>query len=162
MKALIIILFLFVAGFSSAQELNLGLELRGGPNINNGNILSLGPIIEYRPLNSFVSINSGVLFLLTKHKSIFNFPLSLKFIIGDKVKFCPSIGGFYRTNNNYGWSSGIIIDYKIKNKLTVFIMGEYNMDYWKAQAPTHLGGAYEYNKSGSSFWIGVGIKKNIL
>lgn len=162
MKTITIVLLLFVSGFSSAQDLNVGLELCGGPNVNDRNIISLGPIIEYRPVASFVSLNSGLLFLLTKDKAILTIPLSLKFIIGDKIRFCPAIGGFYRTNNNYGWSTAIIIDYEIKKKLFLYVKGEYNRDYWKEEAPSQFGGTYEYTNNGASFWFGVGLKKNIL
>jgi hypothetical protein len=161
MKSAIIIVFLLTAGISTAQELNVGVEFAGGSKTNNSNIFALGPIIEYRLTESILSFNSGVLFLFTKGESVITLPLNLKFIIGNKIRFCPTVGGFIRSNKNYGWSTGLELDFRIKKKFILFAKGEYTKDYYKEEIPTHFGGTNEVTSSGSLFWYGAGIKINI-
>ena len=162
MRVLILISTLLISTVSFTQELNIGLEFTGGPKASEAKIVALGPIIEYRPVKSLVSINSGIIFLVYRNESLVTLPLSLKFIFGNTVRFCPSIGGFVRANKNYGFSTGVVIDYKIKKKLFLFIKGEYNQDYWKDEVLNHHGGTYETKNKGSSYWFGIGIKMNLL
>ncbi len=67
-----------------------------------------------------------------------------------------------RTNANYGWITGLNIEYKINEKLLIFVKGDYVIGYWKDDAPSHFGSGSEYTNSGSSIWISLGIKKNIM
>ncbi|MBN2215300.1 MAG: hypothetical protein JW723_13765 [Bacteroidales bacterium] len=78
--------------------------------------------------------------------------------IFSQERFCPTFGLFVRTNANYGWSAGMMIEMKIKEKLHLFARGDYNKDYWKSETPRHD----EYTDTGSVIWISFGIKKNIL
>lgn len=153
---------ILMARISIAQELNVGVEFAGGMRASEATIFSLGPIIEFRPDKSMFSINSGILFDFYEDETLATIPLSLKFIIGKTLRICPTAGGFIRSNSNYGWTSGIIIDYCIKERLFVFLKGEYNRDYWRDEAPTHLGETIKYTNDESSYWFGIGIKKNIL
>jgi hypothetical protein len=106
MKTIIIIILLLSAGMTVAQELNLGLEIGSGPKSKNSTIFSLGPRIEYRLKGSIISLNTGVLYLFTKDVSILTFPANIKFIIGNKFRICPTVGGFIRSNKNHGWTLG--------------------------------------------------------
>ncbi len=162
MKALMTSIFLSLTFISFSQELNVGLGLGTGYKIDNLNALTISPSIEFRPVKSIVSLNSGIQFILVENKTILTFPLSINVIIGNKFRVCPSFGGFVRTNRNLGWSSGLSIEYRIKEIFIVLIKGDFNKDYWKDEAPTHFGGSYEYSNSGSSIWFSVGVKKNIL
>jgi len=162
MRVVIFILALFISKIFIAQELNIGVEFTGGPKASEAKIVALGPIIEYRPVKSIVSINSGIIVFVYKNQSLVTIPLSLKFIIGNTVRFCPSIGGFLRANKNFGYSAGVVIDYKIKKRLFLYLKGEFNQDYWKDEVYSHNGGTFDINKIGYSYWIGIGIKKNIL
>jgi len=162
LRVVVLILTLFISKTFFGQELNIGLEFTGGPRASEARVVSVGPIIEYRPVKSLVSINSGIILYVYKNESLVTIPLSLKFIIGNTIRFCPSIGGFLRTNKNFGYSAGLVIDYEIKKRLFLFLKGEFNQDYWKENSYSHFGGTGEITKSGYSYWIGIGIKKNIL
>lgn len=162
MKLAILIVLLFIGGLTSAQELNIGLELAGGPESINSTVFSLGPTIEYRLKESRISFNSGVLFLFSKYGALLTFPVNIKFIIGNKFRICPTTGGFIRSNKNYGWTLGLELDYKIKNRLIIFVKGDFNRDYYKVEIPNHFGENSETTNSESSFWFGLGIKINIL
>ena len=162
MRVITLILILFISGISYGQELNIGIEFTGGPRLNEANVIALGPIIEYRLRESVVSINSGIIFHVYKNESLITLPIGLKFILGNTVRFCPIIGGFLRSNSNYGFSAGVVIDYEIKKRLYLFIKGEYDQDYWNEESLSYFGGVYESKHIGSSYWFGIGIKKNIL
>jgi hypothetical protein len=156
-----LIIFTLITEIIISQELNLGLEFAGGVSPGNASIAAMGPIIEYRLFKSVISINSGVIFHVNKNESLVTLPMGLKFNFGDQVRLCPTVGGFIRSNSNYGWSAGIIIDYPIKKGLFIFLKGEYNKDYWKDEFPTHNGPG-EYTAKELSYWFGIGIKKNLL
>ncbi len=158
----IIIVFLLIGRITTAQELNVGLEFTGGPKTNDSRIFSLGPTIEYRLKESIISINSGILFLVNKNEALVTFPVFIKFIIGKKFRVCPNAGGFVRSNKNYGWSSGLELDYRIKSQFILFVKGEYNQDYYKDEIPLHNGGSNETISTGSTVWLGLGIKINVL
>ena len=164
MKTILLIIVTLISSYSYSfsQELNIGGTIGAGPKNNDFRIVTLGATVEYMPVKSIVSLNTDPVFLFDSKDLMLTVPLYLKLIIGKKIRFCPAFGGFIRTNSNYGWTAGLSIEYKIKEKLLLFVKGDYNMDYWKAEAPTHFGSSYEYIDSGSSIWISLGIKKNIL
>ena len=164
MKTILLILVTLISSYSYSfsQELNIGGTIGAGPKNNDFRIVTFGGTIEYRPVKSIVSLNTDPILLFNSKDLILTFPLYLKLIIGNKIRFCPTFGGFIRTNSNYGWTAGLSIEYKIKEKLFLYVKGDYNMDYWKADAPTHFGSSYEYTKRSSSIWISLGIKKNVL
>ena len=163
MLKLVVIILLFPLAFVSyAQELNVGLEFTGGPTPGDAYIVAMGPVIEFRPHHSFVSINSGLTFLVYKNESLLTIPLTLKAIIGNKFRFCPTLGGFIRANGNVGYSVGVHLDYQVKENLFIYLKGEYNRDYWKEEVPSHNWGTSEITRHGSSFWIGIGLRVNLF
>lgn len=162
MRAILITSFILFSLFSFSQELNFGGIIGTGPKINKLNILTFGGTIEYRPNKALISLNSDPILLVYNKEIMLTVPLYLKLIIGNKIRFCPTIGGFVRTNANFGLITGLNIDYKINKKLLIFVKGDFTIDYWKDEAPSHFGSSYEYTNSDSSIWISLGIKKNIL
>jgi hypothetical protein len=152
MKSLLFAALALVAGNLHSQELNLGGLTGLGFLSENGLSFNIGAIIEYRPNKALFSINSEIL----------TYPLYLKFIIGKKFRFCPSLGGFFRSNLYYGWLAGAEFDYNFKNKITMFLAAELMQDYYKEDLPTHQGETYSHTTHETSYWLSVGIKKNIL
>jgi len=164
MKIILLMLVTLISSYSYSfsQELIIGGTIGTGPKSNDFRIVTFGGTVEYRPVKSIISLNTDPILLFDSKDLMLTVPLYLKLIIGNKIRFCPTFGGFIRTNSNYGWTTGLGIEYKIKEKILLFVKGDYNIDYWKAEAPTHFGSSYEYIDSGSSIWISFGIKKNIL
>ncbi|MCF6172063.1 MAG: hypothetical protein L3J31_01075 [Bacteroidales bacterium] len=88
-------------------------------------------------------------------------PLYLKIILGNSFRVCPEAGGFVRTNGNYGLTTGLSLEYRIK-KLFLFAKADYYMDVSKKQTPLHDGSLSSYNYTFSSVWVSLGVKWNIL
>ena len=127
MKTIIIVsaTLLLLSIYTYSQELNVGGIIGVEPKIVDSRIVSFGGAIEYRPVKSIVSLNTDPVLLLCCKNAIFSFPLYLKFIIGNKIRFYPNFGGFIRTNSNYGWSAGLSLEYIVKEKLLLFVKGDY-------------------------------------
>lgn len=159
MKKLILLLFLLISSqIYSQQQFNIGAEL--GDVFLKGDYknIGFGGEIEYKPRLALISFNFDPILNIPDKNLIFTLPIYLRFIIGNKIKFCPEVGVFYRSNRNYGWTTGLIIEMMIKDRLYVFVKGDYYRDYWKAVGPYN----YQYLDHASSGWISIGIKKNIL
>jgi len=144
------------------QELHTGIDAGIFAINENPPAYTFGGILEYRPLKSIVSLNSGVSLIANKANTVYSFPLFFKFIIGNQLRVCPSAGGYLRTNGHYGWSSGLNLEYRIREKLFVYSRAEYNRNYWKVRLPSHSGAESQITDNGSIIWIRVGLKKNIL
>ncbi len=138
--------------------MNLGGSIGSELLRDNYTIFNAAGIAEFRAYKSLISFNFNPSLSIFENQLILTTPLYLKFLIGDKIRLCPTFGLFIRSNANYGWSTGIMIEMKVKEKLYLFAKGDYNKNYWKSETPRH----YEYTDSGSIIWISVGIKKNIL
>ena len=130
---------------------------------NNLNMLTIGGAFEYKPKKANFSLNTDPFLLILKKRIILTEPISLKLKIGNKLKFCPAFGLFVRTNSGYGWTTGLDIEYKVKERLIIFLNGDFYMDYYREQFifASGLNGGYMTESSGS-FWISIGIKKNLL
>ena len=113
-------------------------------------------------MKSIVSLNSGVDIIAGKANPVVSFPLFLKFIIGNQMRVCPIGGGYLRTNDHYGWSAGLNLEYRIGERLFVYSGADYNCDYWKVRIPSHSGAEGNSIENGSIIWIHFGLKKNIL
>jgi len=148
-------------GFS--QELNIGGFL-GAPYQKDLNSFYpfVGPEIEFRPENSILSLTINPYLIFPDKETIATFPFYLKFILGKKIRFCPSFGGFIRTNSNYGWIAGLNIEYMIKERLIIYLKSDYYCDYYEYEYPTHFGDHKTRTDKEHSFWFSLGIKKNIL
>jgi hypothetical protein len=162
MKSLLFVALALVAGNLHSQELNLGGLTGLGFLSENGLSFNIGAVVEYRPNNALFSINNEIDFLVVQDEFLLTYPLYLKFIIGKKFRFCPSLGGFFRSNLYYGWLAGAEFDYSFKNKITMFLAAELMQDYYKEDLPTHQGETYNITTHENSYWLSVGIKKNIL
>ncbi len=159
MKYLLILFFSLVSTNGFSQDLNLGGNLGMSTTFNK---LTFGGSVEYRPNKSLFSINTDPFLLIDDNKPILTLPLYLKVIIGNTVRFCPNVGTFLRTNSNYGWTTGLSIEYKINEKLLILAKGDYVKDFYNSTHPDRFGGTYESISLESSFWFNIGIKKNIF
>ena len=159
-KTLLIIIQILIVTISFAQEFNVGGNIGFGL-IDKSNKPFLGGSIEYRMSTSLISFNSDPFILISDKKVILTEPIYIKFIIGKKVRICPDFGGFIRTNSHYGWLSGLVLEYKIKEKLILDLRGDYYKDYWKSEIPSHFGSTQLEKNSEGSFLISFGIKRRI-
>jgi hypothetical protein len=153
-----IISIILISSYSYSQEFNLGANVGTELIHDNFNVVFIGGSSEYRPLKSLITFNFDPYILYTEKKLILTSPLYIKFIIGNKIRFCPTLGTFIRTNSNYGLSIGMMFEIKANEKLNLFAKGEYNKDYWKSESPRHD----KYISTDSSIWLTIGVKKNIL
>lgn len=159
MKYLLILSLLVVSTLGFSQELNFGGTLGMSTAENK---MTLGGSVEYRPNKSMFSINTDSFLLINDSKAIVTLPLYLKLIIGNSIKLCPNLGAFLRTNSNYGWTTGLSIEYNLSEKLVVLAKGDYMTDFYKSTYPDHFGGSYESLTSDTSLLFSIGIKKNIF
>lgn len=162
MKTLLIILGFLLPSFLFSQELNIGGNIGTSLTFTEPGFVNFGSTIEYRPIKSFISINNDLTFLISNKYVLVTIPVYLKLIIGNKFRVCPSIGGFVRTNGYYGWTTGLNLELKVKERLLLFANGNFMKDYYKSEHPSHNGGNYEVTDNMLSVWISIGIKKNIL
>ena len=157
MRTFIVIISLLFTNCLFAQELSIGGVVGAGP-LNEKSLFSFGTAVEYRPLKSIMSVNLDPFVVISEGKVILTTPLYLKFIIGKKVRFCPSFGGFIRTNAKYGWLGGLCVELCLKKSVLLFVKGDYYKDFWKAEHPTHNGSTGEYIENNSTYWISAGFK----
>jgi hypothetical protein len=155
----LITIFLFFKSFS--QELSLGVHAGLMPT-SPGEIISFGGSLEYRPLKSIISLNTDPYIFNTGTGLIFTAPLSMKLILGDKVRICPTIGAFIRSNENTGWQYGLDIDYKSPDNIIFFLKGEICRDHWMEQYYSHSGSVGSYPETGNILLISCGIKLMII
>ncbi len=102
MKSFLLIIGILIPSFLFSQELNIGGQIGTYASDINYGVVTFGGNIEYRPKNSFVSINNELSFYYYKNELVLTVPLYLKIIIGNKFRVCPTFGGFVRTNSNSG------------------------------------------------------------
>ena len=145
---------MFVA---QSQEFNAGLNLGYLP-CQGSNYYSFGGNFEFRPKHAYFSINTDPFVLFDKTYATFTEPIYLKLIIGEKLRICPSAGGFVRTSGHYGWLLGLQIQYPINQKFILFSKNELYADHWKDTWPDHFGGSSVYINQGKSLMFSVGLK----
>lgn len=143
--------------YSNAQEFHAGLNLGYLP-CQGSNYYSFGGNFEFRPKHAYFSINTDPFVLFDKTYATFTEPIYLKLIIGEKLRICPSAGGFVRTSGHYGWLLGLQIQYPINQKFILFSKNELYADHWKDTWPYHFGGSSVYINQGKSLMFSVGLK----
>ncbi|MFM1947053.1 MAG: hypothetical protein RL207_1336 [Bacteroidota bacterium] len=160
-KAQSIVLFLSlllsISFHAHSQEFNAGLNLGYLP-CQGSNYYSVGGNVEFKPKHAYFSINTDPFVLFDKTYATFTEPIYLKFIIGKKLRVCPSAGGFVRTSGNNGWLLGLHVEYLIKQKFILFSKNELYADHWKDTWPDHFGGSSVYINQGRSLLFSVGVK----
>lgn len=159
MKRMLLGLFLLLFAFLSfSQKLNVGGVVGLGLVEKDTRIINSGLMLEYTFNEALFSLNTEFLILFIEKKPIMTFPFYLKVLIGNKFKFSPIIGGFIRTNSNYGWIFGLSVEYELEPRLSIFLKGDYYIDYRKEYYPTHFGDSYPYIEKYKSIWINIGVK----
>ena len=154
----IILCTIFMSTFySSAQEFNAGLNLGYLP-CQGSNYYSFGGNFEFRPKHAYFSINTDPFVLFDKSYATFTEPIYLKLIIGEKLRICPSAGGFVRTSGNYGWLVGLHVEYSIHQQFILFSKNELYADHWKDTWPDHFGGSSVYINQGRLLMFSAGVK----
>ncbi len=124
--------------------------------------MTIASSVEYRPVKSYISLNLDPSVVFTEQKAIGNFPLYLKLILGDKFRVCPNFGAFIRTNSNYGWTTGLSIEYQIKDDFFIIAKGDIMKDYYKNEYPNKFGWKDTVTDKESNIWLSIGVKKNII
>lgn len=153
------LLLLFItSSIYSQQQLNIGAQLGNVFIKGDSKNIGLGGEIAYKPRLALISFNFDPILLIPNKNLVLTLPVYLRFIIGNKIRFCPEVGGFWRTNGNFGWTTGLHLEMVVKERLYVFVRGDYFRDYWKAIGPDNN----QYLDYGSSVLISIGIEKNIL
>lgn len=156
--AIVAICLLFSVSFDAhSQEFHAGLNLGYLP-CQGSNYYSFGGNFEFRPKHAYFSINTDPIVLFDKTYATFTEPIYLKFIIGEKLRICPSAGGFVRTSGHYGWLLGLQIQYPINQKFILFSKNEFYADHWKDTWPDHFGGSSVYINQGKSLLFSAGLK----
>jgi hypothetical protein len=165
MRILLLLLIFILSPDLFSQELNIGLNAGTALQGDINKVIMLGGILEYRPLiesennRSVVAFETNPFLLVSDKDLMLTLPVYLKFIIGNKIRFCPLIGGFARTNSNYGMLGGLNFECSVKENLMLFLSGEYYLDYYHEKYYSHFGTSSEYLASSLSLWISLGIKK---
>lgn len=151
-----------------AQELNLGSNsgykfIRESQEIyrNEKNAVTFSGILEFRPKHAIFSVNSEVRCLFEK-ETIVQFPFSLKFIIGNKIRVCPSLGAFFSSNGNYSIQLGLNLEVPVFEKAIIYSRYEVYSEVYNESIPSHSGNESESKGSRGASWIGIGIKYNLL
>lgn len=150
-------LLLSMSFYVHSQEFNAGLNLGYLP-CQGSNYYSVGGNFEFRPKHAYFSFNTDPFVLFDKTYATFTEPIYLKLIIGNKLRICPSAGGFVRTSGNYGWLLGLHVEYLINQKFILFSKNELYADHWKDTWPDHFGGSSVYINQGRSLLFSVGVK----
>ena len=140
-----------------SQEFHAGLNLGYLP-CQGSNYYSVGGNFEFRPKHAYFSINTDPFVLFDKTYATFTEPIYLKLIIGEKLRICPSAGGFVRTSGHYGWLLGIHIEYPINQKFILFSKNDLYADHWKDTYYGHFGENYAYINQRRSLMFSVGVK----
>lgn len=156
-KRIILILFYVLTINCYGQEINVGVN--GGLIPLDKNLYTtIGGAFEYRPKNAIFSINTDPFLLFYQRNVLLTEPIYMKFIIGNKFRFCPVAGGFVRTTRSYGWLVGFHLEYLIKDKFILFSKNEFYKDYWKDQFYNHYGGSSTYINHSNSMLFSLGLK----
>ena len=158
----ILLMFLLLSASGHSQELNIGGFAGNGPVIDGFYVGTIGGTVEYKPSKAILSFNAEPYLLTNFSEVLITFPLFLKFIIGNRFRVCPTGGGLVRTNGNLGWSAGLNFEYGIRENTFLFLRGDFNRDYRKADYPAHFGGSYTDWEEVSTVWLSAGIKFNLL
>jgi hypothetical protein len=168
MKNIFVLIFSLNSLSLCAQELNIGSNLgykfiKDSQAIYRGekNALTLGGVFEFRPKHAIFSLNAEARCFFEK-KIIVQFPIYLKFIIGNKVRFCPSLGAFWISTGNYGGSLGLNFEVPLSEKMCIFTRYEFYLEGYEESIPSHFGNAYKSIANREANWIGIGIKHNLL
>lgn len=140
-----------------SQEFNAGLNLGYLP-CQGSNYYSFGGNFEFRPKHAYFSINTDPFVLFDKTYATITEPIYLKLIIGNKLRVCPSAGGFVRTSGNYGWLLGLHVEYLVKQQFILFSKNELYTDHWKDTYYGHFGEKYDFINQGKSLMFSIGMK----
>ena len=101
LKKQCVTILLFLSGLAiQAQELNVGGFAGAGPWTWGVNIGVMGGAVEFRPSRAAFSLNDEPYLLFNSQELLFTAPLYLKFILGNRFRFCPTMGGFWRSNKH--------------------------------------------------------------
>ena len=161
MKTVLVLIAIFIFSSAYSQELNVGVMVGPGALALDSKMITFGTTVEYKPTKAMLSFNIDPFLISLPDKLIFTAPVYLKFIFGDQIRFCPTFGGFIRSNASYGFKTGLNIEFKINKSLFLFGTGDFYFDNYKDTHPTHFG-SMEYIERSRTFWMSIGIKKNIL
>ena len=163
MKKKLLFFLLLASSNLFSQEINIGAGVGSGL-ADNFKVLTYNLNFEYKPERLDISLNFDPVIYSGNNRSILTTPMYIKAIVGNKLKVCPSIGGFVRFidgDNNYGWLVGLGLELPLGH-FQPYFKAEYDMDYWKSEHPLHSGGViYETQKSPSA-WLSVGLKYRLL
>ncbi|MFZ4739877.1 MAG: hypothetical protein ACOYLE_01795 [Bacteroidales bacterium] len=164
MRIVLVLIATLIFSNTYSQELSIGGTFGFGTELKTfiTRTKTFGGSFEFRPHESIISLNVDPFLIFIPNKVILTTPIYFKFIIGNKLRFCPTIGGFIRTNANYGWKTGLNMEFDIYKSLFLFVTSDYYIDYYKKEIPDHFGTSTSYTDRASSFWFSLGIKKNIL
>ncbi len=158
MKIILIIAFCLISTLSFAQEINLGGGLGSDKEFN---FIGLHSYIELRPDKSLFSLNIDPSFHTAKSSSFFTIPVYLKMIIGNKLRVCPSIGAFVRTNSNSGWLTNLNLEFLTSEKTIILAQFSLTTDYTKIDRRSSGSALYTEKESSKWIWFNVGIKRSL-
>ncbi len=172
-KIILLIIGLLVHLTSFSQEINIGPAFGAGLLASNKGLLSAGIVIEYKPKNLTMSFNIEPVVLFSSvteynhvypEKAVGSIPVYVKFFIGNKLRFCPFAGGLITTTSAGGITAGLIIDYRVKDCLYLFLKNDYNLIYYKTIYPSHFptDPPQTTDERASLFWISCGVKVNVF
>ena len=162
MKLLASLIFLLISFSSSAQELNLGINLGTDLGGWRTGLFSVGPSLEFTPKMSIFSINTEVNYWNYNNQNAIMIPLYLRFFLGKKIRIGSSVGGFLKSNNHYGWLAGVNFDTRLSNRLRLFAKTEAIFEKWKYDSYDKWGKPIELHDGMFYLTVCFGIKYNIL
>lgn len=140
-----------------AAEFNIG----GYMGYRTGVFGAVGASLEYRPRNTFISINTDPGIIFDKTEVVPTIPVYLKLILGTNFRISPSIGVFTRPTRSHGLVSGLHFSYMLNNHFLFSVKGELYKDYWKTTYYGHFGEPYSDVYETRSFQFTLGLKVNL-
>jgi len=162
-------LFVICCQIAYSQELNTGIcvGLNSIPDDeeivpDEKNSATLAAVVEYRPDKAFFSLNTEARFIFEEENTVVHFPLSFKFVIGNKFRICPSLGAYINTNSHYGAFLGINAEFHFDNKLALFAKYEFYREYYEEDVLTQFGVTEATTTYRRAQWVGIGVKYNVL
>ena len=168
LKTILVVFFSLNYLSLCAQELNIGSNLgykfiKESQAIyrNEKNSMTFSGMLEFRPTHTIFSVNSEVRCLFEK-ETIVQFPVYLKFIVGNKIRVCPSLGGFIGSNGNYGIQLGLNLEVPVSEKAIIYSRYEIYSEMYDESIPSHFGKDSKSKAARGANWVGIDIKYNLL
>ena len=126
----------------AGQEWNLGLS---GGVLTDFTLRDASPglqtMVEYRPKAARFSMNTGAGTLFVEDRTWLTVPFYFKVIFGERVRFCPTLGGLYWTRPAWGVMAGLDVEFPGRGWLVPYLSTNYLTLSIDEDSPSKFGGS---------------------